>query len=196
MSVRFAKALEPFLVPIDSVQPHPDNPNQGDDAFVEESIRENGFVTICTADKNTGYMVAGHTRLRVLKKLGATHIPLLWEDEWDEMGAKRYLVGDNASAAKAVMNQHKLAELLGEIAESQQGLVGTAVTNDEYQALLLEISQGHEDEDVAGFGHADQDGALGLFQIVIEFPDDREERDVVFAELAERFPERVRVANL
>lgn len=193
--VRFSKALEPFLVPIDSVTPHPDNPNQGDDKVVEESILANGFVTLCTADKNTGHMVAGHTRLRVLKKLGATHIPLLWEDSWDELGAKRYLVGDNASAAKAVMNHEKLAELLGEIAESQQGLTGTAITDGEYQAMLLEIAQSHEDPDIAGFGHGDQ-GALGLYQIVIEFPDDRDERDMVFAELAERFPERVRVANL
>jgi hypothetical protein len=195
MTVRFAKALEPFLVPIDSVKPHPDNPNEGNDAVVIESIRENGFVSLPTADKNTGYMVAGHTRLRALKKLGATHIPILWEDQWDETGAKRYLIGDNASAAKAVMNNAKLAELLGEIAETQQGLVGTAITQDEYAALLAEIATSHEDPDIAGFGHGDQ-GALGLFQIVIDFPDDRDERDAVFAELSLRFPENIRVANL
>ena len=48
---------------------------------------------------------------------------------------------------------------------------------------------------LARFG-GNEHGALGLYQIVIEFPDDRDERDAVFAELAERFPEKIRVANL
>lgn len=194
-AVRFSKSLEPLLVPIDQVKQHPDNPNNGDDENLIESIKVNGFVTAITVDANTGYITAGNTRYRALHALGATQIPVIWEDQWDEMGAKRYMVGDNASSRRAVMDVNLLAELLGEIAESPLGLAGTSVTSDEYQAMLLEIAQSHEDPDISGFGHGDM-GALGLFQIVIEFPDDRDERDLVFAELAERFPERVRVANL
>ena len=78
MTVRFSKSLEPLLVPIDQVKPHPDNPNKGDDEVVLESVIVNGFVSLPTADANTGYMIAGHTRLRALKKLGATHIPIIW----------------------------------------------------------------------------------------------------------------------
>ena len=192
MSVRFAKALEPFLVPIDSVQPHPDNPNHGNDDVVEESVRVNGFVTVCTADKNTGYMVAGHTRLRVLKKLGATHIPLLWEDQWDEMGAKRYLVGDNASAAKAEMDQDALLELLSELRETEIGLTGTSITDDEFEQMLMEGTVEPPPEG-AGFGQGP--AVNGVYQIILDFDENPDERDAVFAELAERY-DNVRTADL
>lgn len=192
--VRFAKSLEPLLVPIDQVTPHPDNPNSGDDSTVRESVEVNGFVTACTADARTGHMIAGHTRLRVLKALGATHIPIIWEENWDAMGAKRYLVGDNASARKAVMDDAALAELLGQLADTEQGLAGTSVTQGEYEAMLLAIAA-PETPDVGGFGHGNA-GALGLFQITIDFPDDEDGRDVAFADLAERFPGNIRTVNL
>lgn len=195
MTVRFSKSLEPLLVPIGQVKEHPDNPNRGDDANLEESIRVNGFVTACTADANTGYMVAGNTRLRTLRKLGATHIPIIWEDQWDETGAKRYLVGDNASSRRAVMDQAALLDLLGHLAETEIGLAGTSVSQSDYDSMLLEIASAHEDPDIAGFGHGDQ-GALGLFQIVIDFPDNRDDRDAVFGELADRFGNNIRMANL
>lgn len=194
-AVRFAEGVKPLLVPIDQVKQHPDNPNNGDDENLVESIKVNGFVTAITADAKTGYITAGNTRYRALHALGATEIPVIWVDHWEGTDSIRYLVGDNASGRRAVMDPNQLAALLGQIAETPQGLAGSSITHPEYEAMLLEIAQAHEDPDIAGFGHGDQ-GALGLFQIVIEFPDDRDERDLVFAELAERFPERVRVANL
>jgi ParB-like chromosome segregation protein Spo0J len=192
MTVRFAKALEPFLVPIDSVQPHPENPNHGDDEVVMESIRINGFVTLCTADKNTGYMVAGHTRRRALKKLGATMIPLLWEDQWDETGVKRYLVGDNASAAKAEMDQSALLELLEELRETELGLAGTSITEDEYEQMMLEDTLEPPPEG-AGFGQGP--AVNGVYQVILDFDEDPDERDRVFAVLAEQYP-NVRTADL
>lgn len=191
MTVRFAKALEPFLVPIDSVTPHPDNPNHGNDEVVEESILANGFVTLCTADKNTGHMVAGHTRLRVLKKLGATHIPLLWEDGWDAMGAKRFLVGDNASAAKAEMDNAALLDLLHELRETEIGLTGTAITEAEFEAMMMEDIVEPPPEG-GGFGGP---GVNGVYQIILDFDDNPDERDAVFAELTERY-DNVRTADL
>lgn len=195
MSVRFAKSLEPLLVPIDQVTPHPDNPNSGDDDIVRESVEVNGFVTACTADARTGHMIAGHTRLRVLKALGATHIPIIWEENWDEMGAKRYLVGDNASARKAVMDDSALLELLGQLADTEQGLTGTSVTQNEYEAMLVNMAAIADTPDMGGFGHGDA-GALGLFQIVIDFPDDPDARDAAFADLAASFPGTIRTVNL
>ena len=193
MTVRFSKALEPFLVPIDSIQPHPDNPNHGDDDAVMESILSNGLLTLFTADANTGYMVAVHTRQRVLKKLGATHIPLIWEDEWDETGAKRYLIGDNASAAKAEMDHDALMEILKELHdESPTGLTGTAITETEYEAMLME---GANEEPPEGVGFGDGVAALGMYQIILDFPDNEDERDAIFAELIERY-DNVRKANL
>ena len=192
MSVRFSKSLEPLLVPIDQVKPHPDNPNHGDDDVVMESVRVNGFVTACTADANTGYMVAGHTRLRVLKALGATHIPIIWEDAWDEMGTKRYLVGDNASARRAEMDEAALLVLLGELHDTELGLEGTSVSEDQYEAMMLESAIEAPPE---GMGFGNDPAPMGLYQVIIEFQDNEDERDAVFAELSDRY-ENVRTASL
>ena len=192
MTVRFSKSLEPLLVPIDQVTPHPDNPNHGDDDVVMESVRVNGFVTACTADARTGHMIAGHTRLRVLKALGATHIPIIWEEDWDEMGAKRYLVGDNASARRAEMDNDALLELLGELRETELGLLGTSITDDQYEAMMLESTI---DAPPEGFGSGDNPAPNGIFQVILDFQDNEDERDAVFAELSERY-DNVRTASL
>lgn len=192
MTVRFSKSLEPLLVPIDQVRPHPDNPNHGDDDVVRESVEINGFVTACTADARTGHMIAGHTRLRVLQSLGATHIPIIWQDDWDEMGAKRYLVGDNASSSRAEMDKDKLLELLSELRETEIGLMGTSITEDQYEAMMLE---GAIEAPPEGMGFGGDPAPMGLYQVILDFQDNEDERDAVFAELSERY-ENVRTASL
>jgi hypothetical protein len=192
VNVRFSKSLEPLLVPIDQVTPHPDNPNHGDDAVVMESVKVNGFVTACTADARTGHMIAGHTRLRVLKELGATHIPIIWEEDWDEMGAKRYLVGDNASSRRAEMDNDALLALLGELRDTELGLLGTSISDDQYEAMMLESTIEAPPE---GFGMGNDPAPNGIYQVILDFQDNEEERDAVFAELSERY-ENVRTASL
>lgn len=192
-AVRFAAGVKPLLVPIDQVKQHPDNPNNGDDENLIESIKINGFVTAITADAKTGYITAGNTRYRALHALGATHIPVIWVDHWEGTDSVRYLVGDNASARKAVMDEGQLAALLGLIAETPQGLAGSSVSQTEYENMLLDVVNQHEQPE--GFGFGQNAAPLGLYQIVIEFKDNPDERDAVFAELAERY-DNVRTADL
>ena len=193
-AVRFPKSLEPLLVPIDQVKQHPDNPNNGDDENLIESIKIHGFITACTADADTGYLTAGNTRYRALLALGATHIPVIW-NTWDEAeGAVRYLVGDNAASRRAVMDEAQLLALLGNLAETERGLVGTSITENEYEKMLIQFAAVQDTPDMTGFGGPGQ-GVLGLFQIVIDFPEGEDERDAVFAELAERYP-NARSVNL
>lgn len=193
MTVRFAKSLTPLLVPIEQVKPHPLNPNKGDDEVVLESVIVNGFVTACTADARTGQMIAGHTRLRVLKKLGATHIPIIWEENWDENGAKRYLVGDNASARKAVMDDAALLAIIRDLHDSTDlGLSGTSITESEYEAMLLEDALEAPPE---GVGFGGNPAPAGIHQVIIEFQDDPDSRDECFADLSARY-DSVRTADL
>lgn len=193
MTVRFSKSLEPLLVPIDQVKPHPDNPNHGDDDNLLEMVQTHGFVTACTADANTGHMIAGHTRLRVLQKLGATHIPIIWEDQWDESGAKRYLVGDNAASRKAVMDDAALLELVRELHDTTElGLTGTSISEAEYEKMLLEDAVEAPPE---GVGFGGNPAPAGLHQVIIEFQDDPDSRDEAFAELSGMY-DSVRTADL
>lgn len=192
-AVHFVEDVRDKLVPIDQVRQHPDNPNNGDDENLIESIQINGFYTTITADRATGYILAGNTRYRALHALGAKEIPVVWLDK-DRDGTLRVLVGDNASARRAIMDQGALLEILGELAESQRGLVGTSITSNDYEKMLLEFAAGPEDMEIAGFGKPGI-ALHGIFQVVIEFPENEAERDAVYAELAERF-ENVRMVNL
>lgn len=193
-AVRWAEGVKSLLVPIDQVKQHPDNPNSGDDENLVQSIQLNGFVTAITADAKTGYIIAGNTRYRALHALGATHIPVLWVDHWEGDGAVRYLIGDNASARKAVMDDAQLLALLGALSESESGLTGTSITENEYERMLMDFANNLDAPDLSGFGGPGEK-VLGVFQIVIDFPDNEDERDSVFADLAERY-ENVRVVNL
>lgn len=191
-AVRWAEGVKPLLVPIDQVRQHPDNPNNGDDENLVESIQTNGFVTVITADANTGYIIAGNTRYRALLALGATEIPVAWVDHWDETGAVRYLIGDNASARKAVMDVDAQLGLLKLLELSEIGLQGTSISDAEYQKMLMEQANTPLLPEGTGFG---QQGALNQFQVVLDFDEDEDERDRVFAILVEQY-ERVRTVNL
>lgn len=191
-AVRWAEGVKPLLVPIDQVKQHPDNPNNGDDDNLIESIQINGFVTAITADAKTGYITAGNTRYRALLALGATEIPVIWVDHWDDTGATRYLIGDNASSRKAVMDFGQQMELLKLLDMSDIGLQGTSITDAEYQKMLMEEANTPLLPEGTGFGNQ---GALNLFQVVLDFDDDEDERDRVFAILAEQY-EKVRTVNL
>jgi hypothetical protein len=192
--VRFAEGVKSLLVPLTEVSQHPKNPNNGDDENLIESIQINGFCSVITADRRTGFIVAGNTRYRALHALGATHIPVAWVDHWEfEEDAVRYMINDNASSRRTVMDDAALAELLARIAETPQGLAGSSITQAEYENMLLDIATTHEEPE--GFGFGANAAPLGLYQIVLEFKDNEDERDAVFAELADRY-ENVRTANL
>lgn len=191
-AVRFADGVKPLLVPIDKVRQHPDNPNNGDDENLVESIQVNGFVTAVTVDEATGYIIAGNTRYRALLALGATQIPVIWA-KWDESdGAVRYMVGDNASSRRAVMDDAALLQLMNQLSETELGLAGTSITQSEYEAMLTDKALTPPPE---GMGFGAGPAPLGLHQIIITFKDDPDERDAVFAELTERY-DNVRTEDL
>jgi len=97
---------------MDQVHQHLQNANNADLDALVESIQINGFVTAITADAKTGNIIAGNHRYQALHALGATEIPVLWVDHWDEAGAIRYMVADNQTSRLAVMDNAALAELL------------------------------------------------------------------------------------
>ena len=190
--IKWAKGVQPLLVPISEVSQHPDNPNRGDDPNLIESIEVNGFVTAVTADAKTGHIIAGNTRYRALLALGAAEIPVLWVDHWDGQDSIRYLIGDNASGRRAVMDTAAELELLKDLIESPIGLVGSSITDAQYEAMLLE---GALEAPPEGTGFGQGTAPLGIYQVILEFKDAEDERDIAFAELAERY-DHVRTANL
>ncbi len=192
-TVRFAEGVRPLLVPIENVHQHADNPNNGDLDALIESIQVNGFVTAITADARTGNIIAGNHRFQALHALGATEIPVIWVDHMDSSGAVRYMVADNRTGKLAVLDETALAALLTGLSDTDMGLAGTGYDEASYQRLLLDMMADPEIPDGGGFGEA---APSGIYQVIVDFDDDKEGRDFLFAEMAERFPRTARKADL
>lgn len=191
-TVRFAKGVQPLLVPMDQVQQHPQNPNNGDLDALIESIQVNGFTTAVTADAKTGYIIAGNHRYQALHALGATEIPVIWVDHMDASGAVRFMVADNRTGKLAVLDDAALAALLTDLSDTDMGLAGTGYDDAAYQRLLLDMMADPDIPQDGGFGEA---APSGIYQVVVDF-EDKDDRDFLFAEMAERFPDTARKADL
>lgn len=190
--VNFVEDVRDKLVPIEQVKQHPDNPNNGDVEKLIESIQVNGFYTTITADRQTGYILAGNHRYQALHALGATQIPVVWVDK-DRHGTLRILVGDNATGQLAEVDRSGQAEILRELMESNLGIAGTGFDPDSYQRLLEQLLLDQQPIPTAdGFGQGV--APSGIFQVVIDF-ENADERDELFADLAGRY-EGVRTVNL
>ena len=191
-AVNFVEDVRDKLVPIDQVRQHPDNPNNGDVDALIESIQINGFYTTITADRNTGYILAGNHRYQALHALGATHIPVVWLDK-DREGTVRILVGDNKTGKLARVDQAQEVELLKELMGSDLGFAGSGYTQESFLQLLQDLNNAAAPIPTAdGFGHGT--APSGIFQVVVDF-DNAEERDDLYADLAERY-EKARMVNL
>lgn len=112
------------LVPVggdhDILKEHPRNPNKGDEDGISESIDVNGWYGAVTAQRSTGYVLAGNHRFRQALKKGADVVPTIWRDVDDET-AIRILLADNRIARKGVLDEELVTELL----ESLETLDGT-----------------------------------------------------------------------
>jgi hypothetical protein len=193
-TVRFPKAVEPLLVPIDQIHPHPSNPNNGDIDATIESIQKSGFVSIITADSNTGEIIAGHTRYAALLALGSKQAPVLWVDHWSKDDALAYLVGDNEVGRRARMDKHQLAHLLTHLRSTEQGLRGTGHDDDTYYRLLQDLAADmNKIPETPGFGG--NIAPNGIFQVVIDF-DNPEERDEAYEYLKGQYDYTARKVNL
>lgn len=105
---------------LDQLLDHPDNPRQGDDDAVADSIDVNGFYGAIIVQASTRRILAGHTRRRNLADAGATTGPVLWLDV-DDARALRILLADNRSAELAAWIPGKLADVLAAMGADTAG---------------------------------------------------------------------------
>jgi hypothetical protein len=135
--VRFHEALRPLLVPIDSVQQHPDNDNNGDEDAVQESILINGMYQAIKVQDSTGYICAGNTTWAVCKNLGAECIPIV-RKLVDDIQALRIMVADNKTARLARADDALTAAALDKIREHDGNVEGTGFTMEELERMEAE----------------------------------------------------------
>lgn len=132
--VEFHDSLGPLLVPLDSVQPHPENYNNGDVEAIKESILVNGMADICKVQRSTGYIVGGNHTWIACAELHAQHIPAVHFDLTDPQ-AYRLMIALNTTAAKARPDHGMLLELVETIKEEFSDISGTGLTDAEVERL-------------------------------------------------------------
>lgn len=140
--------LEIQYVAIEEIDPHPENANIGNVEVIKESIQVNGYYAPIIVQSSTGFIIAGNHRYIAAKELNYTTIPVVYVDVTDEE-AKRMMVADNRSTRLGHDDDERLAALLSEIGESDQGLLGTGFTHAELQTLqdaLEKFDEGLENE--------------------------------------------------
>lgn len=136
-----AEALRPFLVPIDTLEPFPGNPRQGDVAAVRASLRRFGQVKPLLLDAALGTrIVAGHHVRLAAQEEGWTHIAAIPNKFADEEEARAYLLADNRTSDLGGYDLDRLVTHLQALAELD-ALEGTGYTRDDLDHQLAELKR-------------------------------------------------------
>lgn len=105
------RQLEALLVPIESVEAHPDNPRIGNIDMIAASLREFGQMTPIVVQSSTGWICKGNHVKQAAERLEWTHIAVVVSDLGDEE-ALTYLAVDNRTSDVGTYNSRKLLDLL------------------------------------------------------------------------------------
>ena len=105
-------------VKITDLKEYENNPRFNKSAVdpVAASIREFGFKVPLVIDKDN-VIVAGHTRLKVAKKLGLETVPCVIADDLTDEQIKAFRIADNKTAEISEWNFDKLETELAQLAE-------------------------------------------------------------------------------
>lgn len=113
-----SKQLEPLLISIGDIRPHPDNykihpPEQL--RSLKASLKTFSWTTPIKANLE-GFIIAGHGMYQAALEEGYTHVPVEF-CALDSQLSKAYLVADNETARRAVTDDDSLSILLEGISE-------------------------------------------------------------------------------
>jgi hypothetical protein len=132
---------EAKMVDADEVQPHPDNPRQGNIGLIYESIKENGWYGRIGVHKATGNIIVGNHRFLAGREIGMSQFPAEVYDV-DEMTAKRIMLVDNRSSDEGTYDDPKLIELLIEQADQDPLLLGTGYNPNDLDDMIDNQDEG------------------------------------------------------
>ena len=109
------KSKEIELVDIDKVVINPHNRNVHSEKQLEvlsKLIKVRGFRNPLIISKRSGFLVAGHGRVEVAKKLGIDKLPVMYQEFENEADEYAYMISDNEIAKHATLdNESMLVDL-------------------------------------------------------------------------------------
>jgi DNA modification methylase len=132
-------------VSVGTLNLHPENPREGDQGLITQSIETLGFYGALIVQVSTRFILAGNHRYRSAIENGAASLPVIWVDVNDEV-ALRILLADNKASDSASNNEAALSELLKGLMLETGTLEGTCFSPEDLDQLLADI-------DSAGLGN-------------------------------------------
>ena len=165
-----ATAQKYRMVAVDKLVPHPRNVNIGDDRAIRESIENSGFFGTLVVQAGSNVVIAGNHRLKAAKQLGMDKVPCVFVDVDDER-ALRMLLADNRTARQGHDDRDALADLLTELADGDDGLLGTGY-DDDFLAKLT------ADPDPTPVVDANGDKGAERWAVIVECTDEAEQTAV------------------
>lgn len=90
------EGMELIELPVNKIKPYEKNPRKNDGAVeaVAESIKQCGYIAPIIVDEGN-VVLAGHTRLKALKKLGYKKVPVVIKEGLSEEQKRKYRLLDN-----------------------------------------------------------------------------------------------------
>lgn len=131
------KEIEHLAINIDELHTHPSNVRQGDVGAISESLEAHGQYRSIVYQQSTKRILAGNHTYKAAKALGWTHIAatsVICDDEQ----ALRILLADNKANDLATYDEPELIELLKQLADTDDGLLGTLFDGDELDSLIAD----------------------------------------------------------
>jgi len=128
------------IVRLDSLTPHPRNPNRHPKAQIEllaKIIVTTGWRAPITVSNRSDFIIRGHARLEAAKTAGLAEVPVDFQDYPDDAAELADLVADNQIAELSHMDRGTLtaiAQDLQEVAQFDPATIGIAPA--EFEDLL------------------------------------------------------------
>jgi len=132
--------------PIEWLREYPNNP-RANDAAVDpmcDSISEFDLKVPLLATSD-GELIDGHLRLKALRKVGFTEVPVILCDEWTPAQVKAFRLMINRSATWADWDEERLLDELRKLQEADYDLALTGFDTAEVDALLALDDDADED---------------------------------------------------
>lgn len=135
--------LQVTSVPLADLKPWPGNARQGDVGAIVESLRHHGQYRPLVVQASTGHVIAGNHTLQAARELGWQDIAVTMLDVDDDQ-AQRINIVDNRTQDLATNDEYALAQLLRDLAGTEDGLAGTGYDGDDLDDLLTELEAGED----------------------------------------------------
>ena len=149
------RKIEHTIVDINSIEAHPKNVRQGDIGAISESLKTHGQYRPIVVDKRTNRILAGNHTWKAAKALGWTQISAGFIETKNDDEAIRILLADNRTTDLATYDDVELANLLKDLSETDEGLIGTAFDGDALDQLLSDLeNEPFDDEKTSKFSQA------------------------------------------